>query len=110
MQIAGHQYWSCPLRKPVAQNKRKVESKMGSGSSKEGSKEPHKKGIAAGLKKTGGALKEVKEGKATVSILNGSKTTEQPSPNTIVELLPSPPPELPTSPPPELPIPTPVLA
>ena len=104
MQIAGHQYWGCPLQKPVAQNKRKVESKMGSGSSKEvskDSKEPNKKGIAAGLKKTGGALKEVKEGKATVSILNGSKTTEQQSPPT-VELLPSPPPELP--------IPTPALA
>ena len=78
---------------------------MGSGSTKEvstDSKEKNKKGIAAGLKKTGGALKEVKEGKATVSILNGSKTTEQLSPPT-VETLPSPPP-------PTLPNPTAVSA
>ena len=78
---------------------------MGSGSTKEmsmDSKETNKKGIAAGLKKTGGALKEVKEGKATVSILNGSKTTEQLSPPT-VETLPNPKP-------PALPNPTPVLA
>ena len=52
---------------------------MGSGSTKEVSAETNKKGIAAGLKKTGGALKEVKEGKTTVSILNGSKTVDQAS-------------------------------
>ena len=53
---------------------------MGSGSTKEVSSETNKKGIAAGLKKTGGALKEVKEGKTTVSILNkSSKTADQAS-------------------------------
>ena len=52
---------------------------MGSGSTKEVSAETNKKGIAAGLKKTGGALKEVKEGKTTVSILNGNKTVDQAS-------------------------------
>ena len=66
---------------------------MGSGSTKEVSGETNKKGIAAGLKKTGGALKEVKEGKTTVSILNGNKTADQASlPNV------------------DLPNPTPVLA
>ena len=52
---------------------------MGSGSTKEVSAETNKKGIAAGLKKTGGALKEVKEGKTTVSILNGNKIVDQAS-------------------------------
>ena len=92
------------MRKPVAQNSRKVKSKMGSGSTKEAStdsKETKKKGIAAGLKKTGGALKEVKEGKTTVSILNGSKATEQQSPPTVEPL---------HNPPEELPNPIPVLA
>ena len=66
---------------------------MGSGSTKEVSAETNKKGIAAGLKKTGGALKEVKEGKTTVSILNGNKIVDQASlPNV------------------DLPNPTPVLA
>ena len=66
---------------------------MGSGSTKEVSAETNKKGIAAGLKKTGGALKEVKEGKTTVSILNGNKSADQASlPNV------------------DLPNPTPVLA
>lgn len=64
---------------------------MGSGSTKEVS--TGSKGIAAGLKKTGGALKEVKEGKSTISILNGSKTTEQASPPA-VEVIPSSPPTL----------------
>ena len=47
---------------------------MGSGASKKPQDEPstNKKGIAAGLKKTGKSLKEVKEEKIVVPILGSS--------------------------------------